>query len=124
MNKQFIKDTLGWGFVLWLFGYVLGIALFFVVPANLIGWTITPFGIVVTLWVLLKKIKNEKLPYYLKLGIAWTLIAIVLDYIFVVKMLKPAGGYYKLDIYVYYALTFLLPLGAYYWKKSKRQINM
>jgi hypothetical protein len=119
MNKHLLKDSLGWGFVLWLIGYVLGIALFFVVPPSLLGWVITPIGMVVTLWVLLKKVKGEGLQYYFILAIAWTVFAIALDYIFIVKAFNPADGYYKLDVYLYYVLTFILPLIAGMWKKEK-----
>lgn len=35
MSKQLLKDTLGWGFILWLIGYALGMMLFAVVPLNL-----------------------------------------------------------------------------------------
>jgi hypothetical protein len=116
-KKNFYIDALGWGFVLWLIGYLLGMILFFVVPPNMIGWIILPIGIIITLWVLLKKIKGDSFNYYLHLAIAWTLIAIVFDYLFIIKALN-ADGYYKLDVYVYYALTFILPLVAYYHKKS------
>jgi hypothetical protein len=116
-KKNFYIDALGWGFVLWLIGYLLGMILFFVVPPNMIGWIILPIGIIITLWVLLKRIKGDSFNYYLHLAIAWTLIAIVFDYLFIVKALN-SDGYYKLDVYVYYALTFILPLVAYYHKKS------
>jgi hypothetical protein len=116
-KKKFYIDAFGWGFVLWLIGYLLGMILFFVVPLNMIGWIILPIGIIITLWVLLKKIKGDSFNYYLHLAIVWTLIAIVFDYLFIVKALN-ADGYYKLDVYVYYALTFILPLVAYYQKKS------
>jgi hypothetical protein len=116
-KKKFYIDAFGWGFVLWFIGYLLGMILFFVVPPNLIGWIILPIGIIITLWVLFKKIKGDSFNYYLHLAIAWTLIAIVFDYLFIVKALN-ADGYYKLDVYVYYALTFILPLVAYYRKKS------
>lgn len=76
----------------------------------MIGFVIMPIGIVVTLWVLLKKIKSKSFKYYLLLSVFWTLIAIVCDYFFLVKFLKPEDGYYKLDVYLYYVLTFLLPL--------------
>lgn len=105
-------DTVGWGFILWLIGYVLGIVLFVFVPSALLGWVIMPIGIVITLWVLLKKIKSRSLRYYLLLGVIWTLIAIFFDYIFLVKLFKPSDGYYKLDVYLYYILTFLLPLAV------------
>ena len=117
MKKQFYMDVFVWGFVFWLIGYLLGMILFFVAPQDMIGWVILPIGIIITLWVLLKKIKGDSFNYYLHLAIVWTLIAILFDYLFIVKALN-ADGYYKFDVYVYYALTFILPLVAYYRKKS------
>ncbi len=118
MNKQFFKDTLGWGFLLWLIGYGLSMILFSVMPLWAIGWIIMPIGTVITLWVLFKKIKAESFGYYVKLAVAWVLIAVVFDYFFIVKAFNPADGYYKLDVYLYYALTLALPLIAG-WIKSK-----
>jgi len=117
-GKQILGDTLVWGFLLWLFGYLLGIALFMVVPQSVLGWIIMPIGMAITLWVLFKKVKSDSLQYYLKLAVSWTIIAIVFDYFFLVKLFKPADGYYKLDVYLYYALTFLLPLFAGWRKKA------
>ncbi|MCL4418948.1 hypothetical protein M1146_02470 [Patescibacteria group bacterium] len=122
MNRQLLKDTLGWGFLLWLIGYILGIVLFMVVPPMLLGWIIMPVGIVITLWVLLKKIKAGSLNYYLLLAVVWTLIAVVFDYFFLVKIFKPAGGYYKLDVYLYYILTFVLPLAVGWYKLNQKHI--
>ncbi|MDZ4384330.1 MAG: hypothetical protein U0940_02485 [Nitrospirota bacterium] len=116
INKQFYKDALGWGFILWLIGYALGIMLFTVVPLSVIGWIILPIGTTITIWVLLKKVKGDSILYYLMLAIVWVLIATVFDYLFLVKAFKPADGYYKLDVYLYYALTFVLPLIAG-WRK-------
>lgn len=110
MTRQFYKDAFGWGFILWLIGYVLGIVLFAVVSPSLLGWVIMPIGTVITLWVLFQKVKGDSLQYYLYVAIIWTLIAIVFDYFFLVKVFNPADGYYKIDVYVYYALTFVLPL--------------
>lgn len=119
MDKQLLKDTLGWGFILWLIEYVLGIVLFMIVPSSMIGWIITPIGIALILWVLFKKIKTETFQYYFRLAIVWTLIAIVFDYLFLVKAFKPADGYYKLDVYLYYVLTFVLPL-IVGWRKTAK----
>jgi hypothetical protein len=44
MNRQFLKDALAWGIARWLIGYALGMILFALVPANLIGWIILPIG--------------------------------------------------------------------------------
>ena len=120
LNKQLLKDALGWGFVLWLTGYILGFVFFFLVPTAYVGWAVTPIGILITLWVLFKKIKSTSFRHYLVLAVVWTLIAIALDYFFLVKMLKPADGYYKLDVYLYYALTFALPLLVGWRKRSKK----
>jgi hypothetical protein len=117
MSNQLARDAFGWGFVLWLFGYCLGILLFAVVPGNLIGWVILPIGIAVALWILLKKVKGDSFRYFALVGVAWVLIAIVCDYVFLVLLFKPADGYYKLDVYLYYALTLLLPL-AVGWRKQ------
>lgn len=108
-NIQLLKDSLIWGFVLWLIGYLLSFVLFFIVPLSMIGWFIAPIGTAITLIVLFKKIKSNDFKYYLTLGIIWTLMAIILDYIFIVKLLKPVG-YYKPAVYLYYGLTFALPL--------------
>jgi len=120
-NKgKIFLNTIFWGFVLWLFGYILGFIFFALVPKDVIGWYIMPFGIIATLWVLLKKIKREEFMCYVGLGVIWTIMAVALDYIFIVKLLK-STEYYKLDIYLYYALTFLLPIiiGWYKFRKIK-----
>jgi len=118
MKKQFCIDAFGWGFVLWLIGYLLSMVLFFFIPTDMLGWVILPIGTIITLWVLFKKIRGNSFNYYLYLAIIWTLIAIVFDYLFIIKLLNPTAGYYKLDVYLYYILTFALPLAAYYRKNS------
>jgi hypothetical protein len=118
MNKQLLRDSLGWGLALWFIGYVLGIILIFLLPAPLIGWIIMPIGIMITFWVLLKKVKDDSFQYYLILAFIWTAIAVVFDYLFIVKAFKTADGYYKLDVYSYYAITFISPLIVAWWKKQ------
>jgi len=119
MNKQFLRDTLGWGFILWFIGYVLGVILIFILPPSLIGWVIMPIGLIITFWVLLKKVKLAGLRDYLILAAVWTVIAVAFDYIFIVKVFHPADGYYKPDVYLYYLLTFIAPLIVCWWKKEK-----
>ena len=110
LQKQFLKDLLGWGIILWSIGYVLGIILFMIVPPSVLGWVLMPIGILITLWVLLKKVKGDTFGYYVILAIVWTFIAILLDYLLIVKVFAPADGYYKVDVYLYYIFTFMLPL--------------
>ena len=121
MNKKLLVDSLGWGVGLWFIGWVLGIIAFMAVPANMIGWVISPIAILVTLWVLMKKVSGPNMMYYLKVAVVWTVIAILFDYLFLVLLFKPAGGYYKFDVYFYYATTFLLPslVGIFKTKNQK-----
>lgn len=39
---------------------------------------------------------------------------------FIVKALKPTDGYYKPDVYLYYALTIAIPLVAG-WRRTLRR---
>ena len=84
-KKQIFVNTLSWGFFLWLIGYVLGFILFALVPQNMIGWIIMPVGVVVTLWVLFKKIERESFGCYVGLAVIWTLMAVILDYFFIIN---------------------------------------
>jgi len=120
-GKMFL-NTVFWGFMLWLFGYVLGIIFFALVSPDAIGWFVMPLGIIATLWVLLKKIKREQFMCYIDLGIIWTIMAIGLDYIFLVKLFK-AVGYYKFDVYLYYILTFILPIAVGWYKFKKIKLS-
>ena len=105
-----LSAVLGWGIALWLIGYVLGIGLFFLVPPTLLGWVIMPIGAALTWVVLWRRIEFRHFADYAVLAIAWTAIAVTGDFVFIVKALHPPDGYYKLDVYLYYALTFLMPL--------------
>ena len=104
--KQLFLNTVLWGLALWFFGYILGFIFFAFVPQDLLGWAIMPFGVATTLWVLTKKVARKEFKCYLGLAIFWTLIAIIFDYLFIVKLLN-STNYYKPDVYVYYLLTFL-----------------
>ncbi len=119
MIKQLLKSVIGWGILLWLIGYLLGMILFFLVPENLLGWIIMPIGTLITIWVLWKKIHATSLIDWLGVSITWTVIAILFDYLFLVLLLQPENGYYKFDVYLYYIFTFALPL-IIGWFKSRR----
>jgi len=111
--KQWIKDTAGLGVVLWLIGYLASLVLFFSPYAGIMGWILlavfTPVTIAVTWWWFRQR---ERLPlqYYACVGVAWILIAVVLDYLFIVLMFQ--ATYYESDVFVYYAVTFLIPVGV------------
>jgi hypothetical protein len=122
-NKgKILLNTVFWGFGLWLFGYILGIIFFAFVPKDQIGYFVMPLGVIFTFWVLFKKIKRESFGCYVGLGVIWTIMAAALDYAFIVKMFQ-AADYYKPDVYLYYALTFLLPVMVGWYKMKKIKNN-
>ncbi|MFH2063338.1 MAG: hypothetical protein ABIJ46_04265 [bacterium] len=115
-KTSFLKDLLGWGFVLWLVGYILGFVFFALVPLTALGWVIMPFGVAVTLWVLLRKVRRGPFGRYVWIGLTWTVLAAALDYLFIVLLLRPEDNYYKPDVYIYYALTMVLPPLVGWWR--------
>jgi hypothetical protein len=110
--KQWIKDTIGLGTGLWLFGYLASLLLFFSPFADIMGWILTavftPITIALAWWWF--RARDLPLTYYVVVGVAWTVIAIVLDYLFIVRLFQTT--YYEIDVFVYYALTFLIPVGV------------
>jgi hypothetical protein len=122
-KRKIFLNTVLWGFILWLFGYILGIVFFAFVSKDKIGWYILPLGIIFTLWVLFKKIEREELMCYFGLGLIWMIMAVALDYFFLVKLFHSAD-YYKTDVYIYYVLTFILPMavGWYKFKLAKKSL--
>ena len=117
MRPRLLRDTLGWGVLLWLVGYLLGILLFAFVRPGLIGWIITPVGTAMTLWIAFRKVTGDSVRYFTIVGLVWLLIAVVGDYVLIVRAFHPPDGYYKPDVYVYYALTLAIPLVAG-WRRS------
>lgn len=120
-SNSFIRNTFGWGFLLWLIGYLLGFVFYALVPPAHIGWYVMPLGIMITCFVLWKWVRVDELREAVLLGLGWSAIAIVCDYVFIVKLLNPPDGYYKLDIYLYYLLTFLLPIAAAWLRRGASQ---
>jgi hypothetical protein len=110
--KEWIKDTAGLGTFLWLIGYLASILLFFSPLANVMGWIITAVFTPVTIAITWLWFRTRCLPltYYVRVGAVWTVIAVVLDYLFIVLMFQTT--YYGADVFVYYALTFAIPVGV------------
>ena len=111
--KQWIIDTAGLGTALWLIGYLASLVLFYTPYAGIMGWILiaifTPVTIVIAWWWFGKR---EPLPLqdYALVGIAWMLIAVLLDYLFIVLLFQ--ASYYEPDVVVYYTVTFLIPVGV------------
>ena len=110
--KQWIKDTAGLGTGLWLLGYLASLVLFVSPFAASMGWVLllvfTPVTIAVAWWWF--RARDLALAYYAGVGAAWAAIAIVFDYLFIVLLFQ--ATYYEFDVFVYYALTFLIPVGV------------
>jgi hypothetical protein len=119
-NKEKITDTLGLGFLLWLAGFLASIPLYFIAPKEMLGWILYVVFTPITLYVAYWRFHRRTLPggYYLMVAAVWTLTAVSFDYIFIVILLK-AADYYQLDIFLYYATIFLIPvfIGSRYAKK-------
>ena len=121
--KQWFKDTAGLGIALWLIGYLASLVLFFTQYAASMGWILTaiftPVTIAITWWWFRKR-EHLPLQYYAGVGLAWVLIAVVLDYLFIVLLFQ--ATYYEPDVFVYYALTFLIPVGVgLYLNRSRKK---
>lgn len=114
--------AIGWGSALWFIGYLLGVALYFLVPPLLIGWVALPIGAGLTWFVLWRLIEARRFANYVVLAVAWVAIAVVGDFLFIVQTLHPPDGYYKLDVYLYYVLTLVMPLMAGWLKTRARRL--
>lgn len=108
-----LRDTAGPGTLFWLIGYLAGIVLFFTPLKNSMGWIImavlTPVTIMVTWWWF--RGRDLPLRYFAGVGIAWMLIAVVLDYLFIVQLFR-SPAYYAPHVFIYYALMVLIPVGV------------
>ena len=118
--QQWIRDAATLGTFFWLIGYLTSLALFFSPYAAQMGWILiaffTPVTIAITWWWF--RNRDLPLPYYAKTGLAWVAIAVVLDYLFIVVLFT--ATYYGIDVFVYYTLTFLIPVGVGMYLNRKR----
>lgn len=115
MNQQF-TDTVGFGFLLWFIGYLMG---FFIItipgyPEIMMNpMILAPFsllgGFVTAAFAYIRFRKRAKVnwQYALLLGISWSAVAVILDFIFIVLLFN-AQGYYRLHIFIYYAITLVV----------------
>jgi hypothetical protein len=115
MDKKFVKsriiDIFVFGILFWLIGFIASMILFPFVPKNFLGWILCIIFTPITCVIAYYRFKNRELKLfcYFMTGVFWALIAIILDYIFLVKLFNIAD-YYKLDVFVYYTIMFLIPL--------------
>jgi hypothetical protein len=109
-SRKFM-DMLGWGFILWTIGFVMGMALFVIVPESMIGYYILPVMLPLTFIVSYTRLKNRSAPtsYYLLIGLSWVAVAVILDYILLVRAFN-VQNYYDADVLLYYVLAFAIPV--------------
>lgn len=112
-NVRIITDALGFGILLWMIGFSLGMILFPFVPVAYIGLPILLIVIPLTFLVSYYRFKRKGFTktYYLTVAALWLLIAVIFDYTFLVRGFN-VQNYYDLDIIVYYAMTFIIPLSV------------
>jgi hypothetical protein len=124
MSKDATKTKLidiGLGLLIWLIGYIASIVLWGAVSPDMLGWVLFVVFLPLMIYIPYSRFRNRKetVGYYLLMASVWVLIAVVLDYLFIVQMFN-SQSYYKLDVYVYYAITFIAPflIGTKYGVKS------
>jgi hypothetical protein len=125
MEKGFVKsrliDIFVFGILIWLMGYIASILLYPFVPNNVLGWVLCIIFTPITFIIAYFRFRNRKLGLfcYFMTGVFWAVIATVFDYFFIVKLFNSVD-YYKPDVFVYYAITFLIPLIIGLGKKNKK----
>ncbi|HEY7777097.1 MAG TPA: hypothetical protein VIA09_01030 [Nitrososphaeraceae archaeon] len=123
--KMRLVDMLGCGCILWFIGYAFSLSLFPIVPVAMIGWLVSAVLIPITILVALTRFKNSQMSfsYYLFVGIVWLAIAFSLDYLFIIVAFN-VSNYYNLDVFIYYVVTFLIPLviGIKYGRKQRMEV--
>lgn len=112
--EQILRDTAYTGIILWAAGYLASMAVYFS------GLDYDFWGKVVLLLYIPCAFafaygyfsKRElSLLYYAGVGVAWSLVAVVLDYPFIVLRFG-AYQYYGWDVYLYYAAMVVIPVAA------------
>ena len=110
LAKTTLVDAPLLGIFVWFIGYLAGIVLYFFLSPDILGWVL--FAIFTPIVILLCYMRfgkrEESISYYAFVAAVWLIVAVVFDYLFLVKLLNPPV-YYKLDVYIYYASTFLIP---------------
>jgi hypothetical protein len=110
LSRTILVDAPALGIFVWLIGYLAGIVLYFFLSPDILGWVLFAIFTPIVILLCYKRFgkREESISYYAFVAAVWLIVAVVFDYLFLVKLLNPPV-YYKLDVYVYYASTFLIP---------------
>lgn len=123
--EQLLRDTVYAGILLWAAGYLASMAVYFSLPdysfwGKVVLLVYIPCAFGFACWYFSRR--TPPLRYFAGVGAAWSLIAIVLDFPFIVLRFG-AWQYYGPDVYLYYAAMVVIPVvaGLYVRKTSTRQ---
>lgn len=129
MNQQF-TDTVGFGFLLWFIGYLMGFFIITIpgypeimmnpiilVPFSLLGALVTA----AFAYIRFRKRAEVNWRYASLVGISWTAVAVILDFVFIVLLFN-ASSYYRLHIFIYYAITFIVASTSTKYSSGKTAI--
>jgi hypothetical protein len=109
---ELLRDTVYTGTLLWAAGYLPSMAAYFWTDnyglyGKIVLLLYLPCAAVAAFWYFSGH--RHSLRYYAGVGLAWALIAVLLDIPFVVLRFG-AFQYYGPDVYAYYAAMFLIPV--------------
>lgn len=102
------RQALLLGVAVWLLGFALSLVLFTFVPLPVLGWVLLGPLLLVTVGAAAHvdpPNPREALP----VALGWLGLALILDNVFVVRLFG-VQAFYDLDVAVYYAATFAIPL--------------
>lgn len=76
-----------------------------------------PISFIIEFYML--RFKSEHILYYVLTGIVWLSIAVVLDYLFIIRLFN-VKNYYDSKVIVYYLTTPIIPIsiGIRYQRKN------
>lgn len=112
--EQVLRDTAYTGILVWVAGYLASMAVYFSLPdygfwGKIVLLLYLPCVFAYTCWYFSDRILS--LRYSCGIGIAWSLIAIILDFPFIVLRFG-AWQYYGPDVYLYYIAMAVIPVAA------------
>lgn len=112
MKKYALVDTLVYGLVIWLVGFVLGMVLFPFVEISVMGWILMPVTLIVALFLSMRirrKRSAAAVSTFIGVGLSWVALSLILDYAILVKGYS-AENFYDVDIIIYYIGVLLIPI--------------